>query len=202
MYIESVLKGYKLLPVPPDEQFRKELQEIDHEKLKQMLYSYNPQLHNTTDLTSKKRTIRAIEIAKHYKENPQEELEFPVIRPLIFGIKFERSLQRERITIRLKQRLEEGMIEEVKNLINEGIPVDDLIYYGLEYKFVSLYITGKLSYEAMFQQLNTAIHQFAKRQMTWFRKMEREGFQIHWLEGSLPLESKLEKAHQLLGIEK
>ena len=200
MYIESVLKGYKLLPVDPDPQLRDELNKKSHEELKKMLYYYNPQLHNTTDLTSKKRTIRAIEIARHYKENPESEINFPDIDAFIFGIKFERKQQRERITQRLSQRLEEGMVEEVKSLIDSGVKMDDLVYYGLEYKYITLYLKGDLTYDEMFNKLNTAIHQFAKRQMTWFRKMEREGMQIHWLEGSLSMDEKIRQAHELIGL--
>ena len=198
MYIEAVLKGYKLLPVSPDHSFRAELEHYDHEELKVMLRSMSTSLHNTTDLTSKKRTIRAIEIAKYYKENPDLDMDFPAINPFIFGISFERTIQRQRITERLKQRLEEGMVEEVQSLINEGTPVDDLVYYGLEYKYLALYVKGELSYDEMFRQLNTAIHQFAKRQMTWFRKMERNGTKIHWLKGEWPMEEKLSRAYELL----
>jgi tRNA dimethylallyltransferase len=200
MYIESVLKGYRLLPVEPDHKLREELNNLSHETLKEKLKSLSTKLHNTTDLTSKKRTIRAIEIAQHYKQNPELDQYFPEIDAFIFGISYDRPVQRERITKRLKQRLEEGMVEEVRSLINKGIKMDDLEYYGLEYKFITLYLKEELSYDEMVSQLNTAIHQFAKRQMTWFRKMERNGIKIHWIDGSIPMEEKLKEAHELLGI--
>ncbi len=198
MYIEAVLKGYKLFPVPPDNKLRSELNNYSHEELKQMLYSFNMELHNTTDLTSKKRTIRAIEIAKHYNANQDTDFSYPDIKPVIFGVKFERPVQRQRITERLKQRLKEGMVEEVEVLLDKGIEPGDLMYYGLEYKYITLYLEGELTYDEMFNQLNTAIHQFAKRQMTWFRRMERNGVKINWIEGSLPIEEKVEVALQVI----
>lgn len=198
MYIEAVLKGYKLLPVPPDNKLRNDLNNYSHEELKQILFSCNVQLHNTTDLTSKKRTIRAIEIAKHYDENPDLDYNYPDIKPVIFGVKFDRPIQRKRITERLKQRLKEGMVEEVEALLNKGIEPEDLMYYGLEYKYITLYLKGELTYNEMFNQLNTAIHQFAKRQMTWFRRMERSGTKINWIDGNLPNDKKVEIALQLI----
>ncbi len=200
MYIEAVIEGYKLLPVPPDTKFREEMNKKSHEELKDLLYSYNPKLHNTTDLTSKKRTIRAIEIARYYDENPEHDIEFPEIKPVILGIKFERSVQRKRITERLKQRLNEGMVDEVRGLAESGVKMDDLLYYGLEYKYIALYLKNELTWEQMFEKLNTAIHQFAKRQMTWFRKMERNGWDIYWLAGNLPMNKKIEEARGILGF--
>jgi tRNA dimethylallyltransferase len=198
MYIEAVLKGYKLIHVPPDHEFREELKKYSLGELTEMLLSYKTNLHNTTDLVSRKRVIRAIEIAKYYSENPEKDFSYPEIKPLIFGIRFDRPSQRKRITRRLEERLEEGMIEEVESLLEKGISSDDLIYYGLEYKFITQYLKGDLTYHEMFSKLNTAIHQFAKRQMTWFRRMERNGFQIHWIDGHLPMEEKLRKARRII----
>jgi len=198
MYIEAVLKGYKLIHVPPDHALREELNKRSLEELTNMLLDYKKNLQNTTDLVSKKRVIRAIEIAKYYSENSGVDFSYPQIKPLIFGIKFDRPTQRKRITTRLKERLEEGMIEEVIKLMNKGVSAEDLIYYGLEYKYITKYLTGELSYDEMFTQLNTSIHQFAKRQMTWFRRMERKGFNIHWIDGHLPLQDKLIKARKII----
>ncbi len=198
MYIEAVLKGYKLVHVPPDETLRAALESRTLEELKEMLYSYANQLHNTTDLTSKKRAIRAIEIAKYYAEHPQEDLSYPTINPLILGIKFDRPAQRRRITQRLKSRLENGMIEEVKILMKSGLSKEDLMYYGLEYKYLALYLTGEITYDQMFEKLNTAIHQFAKRQMTYFRRMQKNGLEIHWLDGHMSLEEKLRRTDEII----
>ncbi|MFO8235342.1 MAG: tRNA (adenosine(37)-N6)-dimethylallyltransferase MiaA [Bacteroidales bacterium] len=198
MYIEAVLKGYKLLPVPPDNDLREELNKHSHERLKEMLYSYNPKLHNTTDLNSKKRILRAIEIAKYYSENSKLDTNYPEIKPVVFGIGFDRLTQRERITDRLKQRLNAGMVEEVEILMSEGVKKDDLLYYGLEYKYIALYVTGELTYYEMFEKLNTAIHQFAKRQMTWFRRMERNGTKINWIDANFTMEEKIEIARKVL----
>jgi len=190
MYIESVLNGYRLLPVPPNPARRAELNEMDMESLSKNLKSYTS-LHNTTDLTNKKRLIRAIEIAEFSKENSLEYDQFPNIKSLIFGVKFDRDSRRKRITERLKKRIDSGMIEEVQNLL-KTTSAEDLIYYGLEYKFLTLYCTGKINKQELFEQLNTAIHQFAKRQMTWFRKMEKDGHKIIWIDGYLSMEKKLE----------
>ncbi|MDY6801028.1 MAG: tRNA (adenosine(37)-N6)-dimethylallyltransferase MiaA, partial [Bacteroidota bacterium] len=180
MYIEAVLKGYKLIHVPVNEKLRSELEQKPTEELITILSSYK-KLHNKTDIDTRKRMIRAIEIEVYYAEHPQTDTEFPEIKPLLVGVKFDRKSQRKRITERLKQRLNEGMIDEVKQLIDQGIGIENLLYYGLEYKFITQHITGELSYDEMFTKLETAIHQFAKRQMTWFRRMERNGFTIHWL---------------------
>ena len=198
LYIEAVLKGYRLIPVPPDPELRETMTQRTLDELVEILKSESRHLHNTTDLTSKKRAIRAIEIARYYQAHPEADIEFPKIRPFILGVQYDRPAQRRRITERLKQRLEEGMIDEVRHLQVKGLNRDDLEYYGLEYRYVSRYLDGELDYQEMFQQLNTAIHQFAKRQMTWFRRMERNGFAIHWLDGHMPQEEKLNRTWKLL----
>ena len=170
MYLESVLKGYRLLPVPENPQLRTSLADKSLEELTQMLSTYK-KLHNSTDVDTVKRAIRAIEIEEYYKQQPPEYREFPVLNSLIIGVDIDRELRRQKITRRLKQRLDEGMVDEVKALLEGGIASEDLIYYGLEYKYLTLYATGVLSFDDMFRQLETAIHQFAKRQMTWFRGM-------------------------------
>jgi tRNA dimethylallyltransferase len=196
MYIESVLNAYRLLQVPINEELRKELEDLSIEKLSGRLRSYkNP--HNTTDTIIRKRLIRAIEIEEYLNLNPFREMDIPEIRPLIFGMDIDRELRRERITARLRERLENGMIEEVRNLLESGVKPEMLEFYGLEYKFLCRYITGKADYNEMFYSLNTAIHQFAKRQMTWFRKMEREGTVIHWLDSSLSFEEKYTRVKNL-----
>lgn len=197
MYIEAVLKGYKLLDVPQNKTLREYLQGKSIEELKQILASYKT-LHNKTDVDSAQRAIRAIEIEEYYKREAPDKTEYTPIHSLIIGVQIDRESRREKISKRLKKRLDEGMVEEVKAIIESGVKPDDLIYYGLEYKYLTLYITGQLSYEEMFSQLEIAIHQFAKRQMTWFRGMERRGFTIHWLEASLPTDEKIEQTIQLL----
>lgn len=204
MYIEAVLKGYRLIDVPPDDNLRSELQNKSQEELVSILRELNPELHNTTDTEHKKRTIRAIEIARYYKENPTVSIDFPKIDTAIIGVKYDRPAQKRKISARLKQRLEEGMIEEVEKLL-EKLPSETLVYYGLEYKFITHYLQNTLSYDEMFKKLEVAIHQFAKRQMTWFRKMERQGWNIHWIDGHMPMEQKLERAFEILnqyGIKK
>ena len=197
MYVESVLKGYRLLPVPENPELRASLEGKSLEELTHILEGYK-KLHNSTDVDTAKRAIRAIEIEEYYKQQPPEYREFPSLHSLIVGVNIDRELRREKITRRLKQRLDEGMVEEVRGLLAEGIHPDNLIYYGLEYKFLTQYATGELTYEEMFLQLETAIHQFAKRQMTWFRGMERRGFTIHWLDATLPMEEKLERIINLI----
>ena len=197
MYIESVLKGYKLLPVPENPELRASLEGKSLEELTHILEGYK-KLHNSTDVDTAKRAIRAIEIEEYYKQQPPEYREFPSLKSLIIGVDIDRELRREKITRRLKQRLEEGMVEEVRGLLNEGIPAENLIYYGLEYKFLTQYAIGELTFEEMFHQLETAIHQFAKRQMTWFRGMERRGFTIHWLDATLSMEEKTERIINLI----
>ena len=190
MYLESVLKGYRLLPVPENPELRTRLADKSLEELTDILKGYKS-LHNTTDVDTAKRAIRAIEIEEYYAHTPVDERSFPQMNSLIIGVDIDRELRREKITRRLHQRLEEGMIDEVRRLIEQGIQPDDLIYYGLEYKYLTLYVIGKLTYEEMFTQLETAIHQFAKRQMTWFRGMERRGFTIHWMNARWPMEEKI-----------
>ena len=197
MYIESVLKGYRLLPVPENPELRSSLIGKSLEELTHILEGYK-KLHNSTDVDTVKRAIRAIEIEEYYKQQSPEYREFPSLRSLIIGVDIDRELRREKITRRLKQRLDEGMVEEVRALLEEGIPAENLIYYGLEYKFLTQYAIGELTYEEMFHQLEIAIHQFAKRQMTWFRGMERRGFTIHWLDATLPMEEKLEQIINLI----
>jgi tRNA dimethylallyltransferase len=197
MYIDSIVSGYTLLKVPPDTDLREKLEKLDLGELKVKLESYR-ELHNTSDIDNKKRAIRAIEIEEYYKNNAEEKDPFPDLKSLIVGIKYDRESRRRRITERLKARLDQGMIDEVKSLMDSGVSAENLIYYGLEYKFVTLYLTGKMSYEEMFERLQTAIHQFAKRQMTWFRGMERKGIKIHWLDGYQPMEEKIERIMKLL----
>lgn len=197
LYLESVLKGYKLLPVPENPELRAQLADKSLEELTGILQQYKT-LHNTTDVDTAKRAIRAIEIEEYYKQQPPEYREFPVLNSLIIGVDIDRELRRQKITRRLKQRLDEGMVDEVKALLEGGIASEDLIYYGLEYKYLTLYATGVLSFDDMFRQLETAIHQFAKRQMTWFRGMERRGFTIHWLDARMSTEEKVEKIMNLL----
>ena len=197
MYIESVLKGYRLLPVPENPELRASLEGKSLEELTDILKRYK-KLHNSTDVDTAKRAIRAIEIEEYYKQQPPEYREFPSLKSLIIGVDIDRELRREKITRRLQQRLNEGMVEEVRGLLAEGIPAENLIYYGLEYKFLTQYAIGELTYEEMFQQLEIAIHQFAKRQMTWFRGMERRGFTIHWLDATIPMDEKLEQIINLI----
>ena len=197
MYIESVLKGYRLLPVPENPELRAALEGKSLEELTGILEGYK-KLHNSTDVDTAKRAIRAIEIEEYYKQQPPEYREFPSLKSLIVGVDIDRELRREKITRRLKQRLDEGMVEEVRGLLAEGIAPENLIYYGLEYKFLTQYAIGELTFDEMFHQLETAIHQFAKRQMTWFRGMERRGFTIHWLDATLPMEKKIEQITNLM----
>ena len=150
-------------------------------------------MHNQTDVDTAQRAIRAIEIETYNLANPTSEREFPAIESVIFGVNIDREARREKISRRLRQRLDEGMIAEVKGLLDRGIAADDLIYYGLEYKFVTEYVIGRTTFDEMFRQLEIAIHQFAKRQMTWFRGMERRGFTIHWIDAALPMEEKIQK---------
>jgi tRNA dimethylallyltransferase len=192
LYIEAVLKNYRLIEVPPNKELRKELEGKTLTELTEILKNLKPKLHNNTDVETDRRAIRAIEIEKFYAENPQFDSSFPKINSLNIGIDFDRDLRRQRITNRLKQRLEEGMLDEVQKLLDSGLTPGQLIYYGLEYKFLTLHLTGALSYSEMFRKLEIAIHQFAKRQMTWFRGMEKRGTKIHWIEGHLPMEEKLE----------
>jgi tRNA dimethylallyltransferase len=197
LYIEAVLKGYALSPVPQNQSLReslegKSLQELTS-LLEELKHKTGSNMHNKTDVDSCQRAIRAIEIEKYNLDHPTSLRSMPPIDSLIIGVNIDRELRREKITHRLKQRLESGMIEEIRGLLNKEVPADDLIYYGLEYKYITEYVIGKTSYEEMFHGLETAIHQFAKRQMTWFRGMERRGFTIHWIEASLPMEEKIKQ---------
>lgn len=192
LYIESVLKGYKMEAVPENPVLREQLKDCSLPELRRILEGYKT-LHNVTDLDTPKRAIRAIEIQAYYREHGTLEREFPAIDSLIIGVSIDRELRRQRISERLRHRLEqEDMVGEVRRLL-ERVPAEDLIYYGLEYKYLTLYCLGRLSYDEMVKELEIAIHQFAKRQMTWFRGMERRGLTIHWINGTLPLEERVEE---------
>ena len=180
LYLESILRSYRLSPVPQNPTLRKELSNKTLEELTDILKQFKT-LHNTTDVDTPTRAIRAIEIATYYQHTPVDDRPFPTLSSYTIGIETDRETRRQRISQRLRQRLEEGMVDEVKNLLDEGISPDDLIYYGLEYKYLTLHAIGKLSFDEMFTKLEIAIHQFAKRQMTWFRGMERRGIEIHWM---------------------
>ena len=201
LYIEAVLKGYHLSPVPQNEVLRKQLEDKSLSELTRILLELKSKnesnMHNTTDVDSAQRAIRAIEIETYNLEHPTPRRELPPVDSCIIGVSIDRELRREKITRRLKARLEEGMIDEVRGLLDEGIPAEDLIYYGLEYKFVTEYLTGKLTYDEMFTRLEIAIHQFAKRQMTWFRGMERRGFKIHWIDAQQALDVKVKQILEL-----
>ncbi|MEX0982988.1 MAG: tRNA (adenosine(37)-N6)-dimethylallyltransferase MiaA [Bacteroidales bacterium] len=196
LYIESVLRQFDMIQVPVNESRRIELESMDADQLVKILASYGP-LHNTTDTGTRKRMIRAIEIAEYARSSGSNQGVPPPIHCLNIGIQYERDVRRRRITERLKQRLEQGMVGEVEALLNSGVDHEKLEYYGLEYRFLSQYLKGELTYEEMFTGLNTAIHRFAKRQMTWFRGMERRGIEIHWLDGDLPLKEKVDKIKTL-----
>ncbi|WP_289055471.1 tRNA (adenosine(37)-N6)-dimethylallyltransferase MiaA [Carboxylicivirga marina] len=197
MYIESVLKKYKLINVPVNKNLRDSLQGKDLNELTSILSSYKS-LHNQTDTDTVKRAIRAIEIEEYYQTNPEIVVELPEVNPLIIGVNIDRDARRKKITDRLKKRFDEGMIDEVKQLLESGVSPEDLIYYGLEYKFLTMHVTGQLTYQQMFDKLNVSIHQFAKRQMTWFRGMERKGAKIHWVDAFEPIENRIEKVANLL----
>lgn len=191
MYIESVLKGYKLIKVPDNNELRKSFENKTDLELIEELKNLKKGLHNISDITERKRVIRAIEIERYYNEHPEIDHSFPKIENTTFGIHFEREVIRKRITERLLQRLEEGMIQEVENLLSQNITPDQLRFYGLEYRYLTDYVTGEIDYNTMFTKLNTAIHQFAKRQSTWFRRMEKHGIKINWIDGNLSTEDKL-----------
>ncbi len=197
LYIESVLRNYKMIDVPVNDPLRADLELKSFEELKGILRLYGP-LHNVTDTGNRKRIIRAIEIGMFQATQPEEDEKERELNPIILGIRFERTMRRKRITDRLKERLENGMVEEVERLMAEGVSAEKMEYYGLEYKWVSKYILKELTYEDMFNKLNTAIHQFAKRQMTYFRGMERRGLTIHWIEGQLPMEDKVALAIKII----
>lgn len=202
LYIEAVLGGYSLSPVPQNQALRDSLEGKSLEELTQMLvdlkHKNGSNMHNRTDVDTAQRAIRAIEIETYNIEHPTPERQMPPVDSLIIGINIDRELRREKITRRLKARLEEGMCDEIRSLIDGGVNPDDLIYYGLEYKFVTEYVVGRTSYEEMFRQLEIAIHQFAKRQMTWFRGMERRGYTIHWIDAAQSMDEKVEAIMSLM----
>lgn len=197
MYIESVLRGFKLLDVPQNPALRESLKGKSLAELEQILASYKV-LHNKTDVDSAQRAIRAIEIEEFYKTEVPDKREYAPINSLIIGVDIDRELRREKISRRLRARLDEGMVDEVRAILATGVKPEDLIYYGLEYKFLTLYIIGQLTYDEMISQLEIAIHQFAKRQMTWFRGMERRGLHIHWLDATLPTDEKINNVLALI----
>ncbi len=197
MYIESVLRGFKLLDVPQNPALRESLKGKSLAELEQILASYKV-LHNKTDVDSAQRAIRAIEIEEFYKTEAPDKREYEPINSLIIGVDIDRELRREKISRRLRARLDEGMVDEVRAILATGVKPEDLIYYGLEYKFLTLYIIGQLTYDEMVSQLEIAIHQFAKRQMTWFRGMERRGLRIHWLDATLPTDEKINNVLALI----
>ena len=205
LYIESVLKGYALSPVPQNPTLRAELEGKSLEELTAILTSLKQQtgttMHNTTDVDTAQRAIRAIEIEEYNLHTPMPKRQFPQIPYIIIGVNIDREHRREKITRRLKARLDEGMVEEIKGLLDSGIAAEDLTYYGLEYKYVTEYVIGKTSYEEMYHGLEIAIHQFAKRQMTWFRGMERRGFTIHWIDALQPMEEKIGEILQIMKLE-
>lgn len=185
LYLESILQGYRLMPVPVNPELRAQLADKSLEELTGILKTYK-ELHNNTDTDTVRRAIRAIEIEEYYRQHPTEGRDFPILRSLTIGLDIDRETRRERISHRLRERLEHGMIDEVRSLLSEGISADDLIYYGLEYKYLTLHAIGEMSFDEMFRQLEIAIHQFAKRQMTWFRGMERRGTPIRWIDATRP----------------
>jgi tRNA dimethylallyltransferase len=205
LYIEAVLKGYKLSPVPQNQQLRDSLEGKSLAELTQLLTELKARngsnMHNTTDVDSCQRAIRAIEIETYNLEHPTPRRELPAVDSVIIGIDIDRDLRREKITRRLRKRLEEGMVDEVQALLDEGIPAEDLIYYGLEYKFLTEHLTHQITYDEMFTRLEIAIHQFAKRQMTWFRGMERRGFLIHWIDAMQPMDEKVGEILALMKLQ-
>lgn len=199
MYLESVLRGYRLVEVPENKDLRVALADKSLEELTDILRGYK-QLHNTTDVDTCKRAIRAIEIEEYYRANDVNVREFPEIKSLTIGLDVSRELRRERISRRLRERLEQGMVDEVRGILAEGVSPEDLIYYGLEYKYLTMYVIGQLTYEEMVAQLEIAIHQFAKRQMTYFRGMERRGVSIHWIDSGLSTDEKVDEICKLLSM--
>lgn len=193
LYLEAVLKNYKLVQVPHNEELRSRLQDKSLDELTEILKTYKSDLHNSTDIENKKRALRAIEIEDYLASHPEIDTHMPEMNSLVVGVKYDRLSRRRRISERLKQRLDEGMLDEVQALLDKGLSPEQLTYYGLEYKYLTQHLTGELTYDEMFSGLETAIHQFAKRQMTWFRRMERQGTHIHWLDGYMPLAEKLER---------
>ena len=196
LYIESVLRCYHLSDVPQNYELRKELEHYSDDELTEKLKTYIS-LHNNTDTETRERLLRAIEIQDYQAKNPQSYVELPQIDSLVIGISYPRDMVMDNIRRRLKQRLEGGMIDEVSTLLHSGVSAERLIRYGLEYKYLTLYLQGAISYSDMFEKLNIAIRQFAKRQMTWFRRMERNGVNIHWIDGTMPLADKTDKVCKL-----
>lgn len=201
LYIEAALKGYKLVQVPSDPAFRLECESRTDEEIIRELKSFKT-LHNNTDIDNRRRMIRALEIERYYAINPLVDENLAQFDPLVIGVDIDRETRRMRIDQRLKARVDEGMIDEVRHLLNNGVPPETLIYYGLEYKYLTLYLTGQLDYNEFYQQLNIAIHQFAKRQMTWFRGMERRGVTIHWIDGLKPIDQRVEACVELINQHK
>lgn len=199
MYIEAILRGYRLFLVPENDELRERLSSMTDEELTKILASYKS-LHNDTDTSERDRLVRAIEIEDYYKNHPELNERVRPVESCIIGLRGDRDLIRSRITDRLHARLEEGMVDEVKSLIDSGVDPKRLIRYGLEYKFVTKFILGELEYSEMVELLNTAIHQFSKRQMTWFRRMERMGFNIHWVDVSLSDDDKMNDIYQFLKL--
>ncbi len=199
MYIDAIVSGYELKEVPPDPGFRASLEQKSLGELTEILSGYK-KLHNITDVDTEKRAIRAIEIEHFNQLRKKERPSFPELKPLIVGVHFAREIRRKRISERLNQRLQNGMVEEVRSLLDEGLSAESLIYYGLEYKYITLYLTGKMKYNEMVSSLEIAIHQYAKRQMTWFRGMERKGIKISWIDGELPIEEKVNEVLELIKI--
>ncbi|MDD7251342.1 MAG: tRNA (adenosine(37)-N6)-dimethylallyltransferase MiaA [Prevotellaceae bacterium] len=201
LYIESVLRGYALSPVPQDDNLRQSLQGKSLDQLTEILQDLKQKtgskMHNTTDVDTAQRAIRAIEIETYNLEHPTDRRMIPRVPSLVVGVDISREERRRRITARLRERLEKGMVDEIRCLLDQGVSAESLIYYGLEYKYITEYVIGQMSYEEMFCQLEIAIHQFAKRQMTWFRGMERRGVTIHWIDGLLPME---EKVNQIIAL--
>lgn len=197
MYVDSIVTRYRLTEVPPDPVFREEMNRKKMEELIEMLKSYKT-LHNKTDIDSKHRIIRALEIERFYHLAGEETWEMPEIKSLIAGIHLDRDDRRKRISERLEYRLRNGMVDEVRKLLDDGTDSETLIYYGLEYKYITLYLLNELTYEEMTAKLETAIHRYAKRQMTWFRGMERKGIKIHWVDGLLPVSEKADRIISLL----
>ncbi len=198
MYIDAATRGYRLVNVPHNDGLRTELGSKTLCELGDVLSAMKTQ-HNKTDVDTPERAIRAIEIAVYYRDNPGLSDDLPLLNPLFVGIMYDRFEERSRITARLEQRMQQGMVDEVRELLRSGLSADSLSYYGLEYRYTTNYLLGRMDYPTMFSQLNTAIHQFAKRQRTWFRKMEREGCNIHWLDGNMPIEEKINSVLYLLG---
>ena len=198
LYLESVLRDYRLIAVPPNIKLRQELKGKSLEELTNILQDFKPELHNKTDIETERRALRAIEIAIYYQDNPSFGSRMPEIKSLNIGILFDRETRRKRISERLGQRLHQGMADEVVRLLHSELTPGQLIYYGLEYKYLTLYLTGEITWDDMFSRLETAIHQFAKRQMTWFRGMQKRGIVINWIDGNLPVEAKIDKIMGLL----